>query len=89
MSRVHVHFWAGARAAAGTATETVEASTVRDALAEVAATRGEHFRRVLAASSVLVDGTAAHDAELDRPLSGPARVEVLPPFAGGADGGAG
>ena len=84
MSTVHLHYWAGARAAAGTASELVEASTVRAALAQAGAARDDHFRRVAASCALLVDGVAAHEADLDRPLSAPVRVEVLPPFAGGA-----
>jgi len=84
MASVHLHYWAGAKAAAGTADETVEAPSVRSALDLVAAGRDAHFRRVLAACSLLLDGVAAHQEDLDRPLSGPVRLEVLPPFAGGA-----
>jgi molybdopterin synthase sulfur carrier subunit len=83
MSSVHFHYWAGARAAAGTAAETVEAETIRAALAQVGARSG-HFQRVLRACTVLVDGLAAHEADLDRPLAGEVRVELLPPFAGGS-----
>jgi molybdopterin synthase sulfur carrier subunit len=81
---VHLRYWAGARAAAGTAEETLSAATVRDALAQARAGRGEHFARVVAACSLLVDGLAAHEADLDRPLTAAVSVEVLPPFAGGA-----
>ena len=81
---VHLHYWAGARAAAGTAEETVEAGSVRAALDLVGAGRDERFRRVVRACSLLVDGVAAHAEDLDRPLTDPVRVEVLPPFAGGA-----
>jgi molybdopterin converting factor small subunit len=84
MPPVHLHYWAGAKAAANTAEETVEAPSVRRALEIVTAARGGRFGRVLSACSLLVDGVAAHDADLDRPLDGPVRVEVLPPFAGGA-----
>lgn len=83
MSIVHLHYWAGAKAVAGTATETVEADTVRAALVQVGA-RSRHFRSVLSACTVLLDGLAAHEADLDRPLGREVRVEVLPPFAGGA-----
>jgi molybdopterin synthase sulfur carrier subunit len=87
MSTVHFHYWAGAKAAAGRAEEAVEAGTVREALDAVSARHPDaHFRRVVRACSVLVDGAAAHEAELDRPLTGPVRVELLPPFAGGATG---
>ena len=82
MPSVHLHYWAGARAAAGLSTETVEAETVRAALGAAGA-RTARLGRVLSACSVLVDGLAAHEADLDRPLSGEVTVEVLPPFAGG------
>ncbi len=84
MPSVHLQYWAGARAAAGAEAEQVEAATVREALALVAAGRDAHFARVLDACSLLLDGLAAHEADLDALLSGPVRVEVLPPFAGGA-----
>ena len=80
---VHLHYWAGAKAAAGTAEETVEAASVRGALDLVGA-RDERFRRVLGACSLLLDGVAAHEDDLDRPLAAAVRVEVLPPFAGGS-----
>jgi len=83
MPSVHLHYWAGAKAAAGTAEETVEAASVRAALERACADRTPRFRRVVAACSLLVDGVAAHEADLDRVLEGPVQVEVLPPFAGG------
>ncbi|CAA9298948.1 MAG: hypothetical protein AVDCRST_MAG61-810 [uncultured Friedmanniella sp.] len=83
MPTVSLHYWAGARAAAGTAEERWEVDTVREALQRAAAERDPRFARVLAACSLLVDGLAAHDADLDRVLTGAVRVEVLPPFAGG------
>src|SRR4051794_23542120 len=84
MAPVHLHYWAGAKAAAGTAEETVEAASVREALELVCASRGAAFRRVVRACSLLIDGLAGHDGDLDRVLDGPVQVEVLPPFAGGA-----
>jgi molybdopterin synthase sulfur carrier subunit len=85
MALVSIHYWAGARAAAGTSSETVEAGTVREALQTVRDRRADpQYTRVLAASSLLVGGRQAHDADLDRPLDEEIRVEVLPPFAGGA-----
>ncbi|MBA8796216.1 molybdopterin converting factor small subunit [Friedmanniella endophytica] len=89
MTRVVVTFWGGARAAAGCASEQLEADTVADALAVL---RDRHpdpgFARVLTASSVLVDGHAVRpdrrrDA-LTPDADGCVRLEVLPPFAGGA-----
>ena len=86
MVMVSLYYWAGARAAAGVESETTAASTVAEALATVLATRADPaFSRVVQACSLLVDGVAAHPDDLDRPLSGPVRVDVLPPFAGGAE----
>ena len=85
MPPVHLHYWAGAKAAAGAAEETVEAPSVRGALELACARRPDgRLRRVLGACSLLVDGVAAHEADLDRLLEGPVEVEVLPPFAGGS-----
>ena len=84
MPEVTLNFWAGARAAAGTSSESVEASTVAEAL-EVVLTRhaDDHFMRVIRASSLLLDGVSVSGDALGRPLEGPSTVEVLPPFAGG------
>lgn len=84
MQPVRIRYWAGARAAAGVEAETVEAHTVRAALEAVSKRRSSpQFAGVVRASTVLVDGTTAHDEDLDRVLQGPVEVEVLPPFAGG------
>ena len=84
MALVTFNFWAGAKAAAGTAVESVEAGSVQEAL-DVVLTRHDdgRFTRVIRASSLLVDGVSASAAALQRPLEGPTVVEVLPPFAGG------
>lgn len=84
MPVVHLRYWAGAKAAAGTDAETFTAATLRDALDQARAGRDEHFTRVVTACSLLVDGVAARTTDLDRPLSGAVEVEVLPPFAGGS-----
>ncbi|MFC7624553.1 MoaD/ThiS family protein [Microlunatus sp. GCM10028923] len=84
MGTVRIRYWAGAKAAAGTALEEVQADTPRQALEDARRRRGDAgFDRVLAASSLLIDGRAAHDAELDGPVEGVVELEVLPPFAGG------
>lgn len=84
MALVTLNFWAGARAAAGTPTETVVAGSVADALAAVLARHDDaRFTRVIRASSLLVDGVSMSAAALQRPLEGATVVEVLPPFAGG------
>lgn len=84
MPDVHLRYWAGARAAAGTDTETFAARTVREALDQACQGRGEHYARVLSACSLLVDGLSARGEDLDRPLPAAVEVEVLPPFAGGS-----
>lgn len=83
MVPVLIRYWAGAAAAAGVDSETVEADTVAAALASVTADRGPELERVIGISSILVDGrrAAANDRDVD--LTGPVQVEVLPPFAGG------
>jgi sulfur-carrier protein len=84
MVTVSLHYWAGAKAAAGVELETVEASTVAEALAIAGRRRNDsRFRRVLNASSILVDNRVVHGGELTQVLTGPVQVEVLPPFAGG------
>ena len=84
MTQVTFNFWAGARAAARTPSETVEAVTVAEALDAVLARHDEdRFTRVIRASSLLVDGITASETMLQRRLEGSTVVEVLPPFAGG------
>lgn len=78
--KVTVRYFAGARAAAGVAEETLAASTLGDVVTELTG-RGEPLSRVLTACSYLVDGLAARDHDL--PLRDGATVDVLPPFAGG------
>jgi sulfur-carrier protein len=81
---VSLHYWAGARAAAGVAEEEIEARSVAEALRLACDERSDpHFDKVIQASSVLIDGLTAHPADLERPLTTPVRVEILPPFAGG------
>jgi sulfur-carrier protein len=84
MVPVSLHYWAGARAAAGVAEEQIEARSVAEALRFARDERSDpHFDKVIKASSLLIDGLAAHPADLERPLKAPVRVEILPPFAGG------
>lgn len=83
MVPVLIRYWAGAAATAGVEEETVEATTVAEALAHAGAQRGPDLQRVIGSASILVAGrrTAAHDRDVD--LTAPVQVEVLPPFAGG------
>lgn len=84
MALVTLNFWAGARAAAGTASEAVEAGSVADALDAVLIRHADpRFTRVVRASSLLVDGVSVSGSALGRPLDTATVVEVLPPFAGG------
>ncbi|MGI3784506.1 MAG: hypothetical protein ACRYG2_27410 [Janthinobacterium lividum] len=84
MALVTLNFWAGARAAAGTASESVEAGSVAAALGAVLTRHDDdRFTRVIRASSLLLDGVSVSGTALERPLDGPTVVEVLPPFAGG------
>jgi molybdopterin synthase sulfur carrier subunit len=81
---VTLNFWAGARAAAGVSSESVEAGSVADALDAVLTRHDDmRFTRVIRASSLLVDGVAASADSVRRPIEGATVVEVLPPFAGG------
>jgi sulfur-carrier protein len=84
MVSVSLHYWAGARAAAGVAEEVIEARTVAEALELACSARSDpRFDNVIRASSVLMDGRAAHQEDLKRRLRESVQVEVLPPFAGG------
>ena len=86
MAKVTIQYWAAAKEAAGVAAESVEAETLAEALDVIVARRGddERLRSVLQASSFLVDGApAGRRAAADLVLPEAARIEVLPPFAGG------
>jgi molybdopterin synthase sulfur carrier subunit len=85
MVTVSLHYWAGAKAAAGGVDEeTIDAVSVAAALEAARERRKDlRFERVLAVSSILVDGQLARTEDLEKTLIQPVRVEVLPPFAGG------
>jgi len=86
MAKVTIQYWAAAKEAAGVELESVEASTLAEALDVVVARRedGGRLRSVLAASSFLVDGAAASRAAASGViLPDAAVIEVLPQFAGG------
>jgi molybdopterin synthase sulfur carrier subunit len=74
-----VRYFAAAAEAAGRESETLEASTVGQLRSLLAERYGDAMRRVLASGSFLVDGVVSRDDA--RELG--ARVDVLPPFAGG------
>ena len=84
MVSVHLHYWAGAKAAAGVTEEAIDASSVAEALRLARRRRSDpRFDRVIQLSSVLIDGRVAHQEDLEQQLSKAVQVEVLPPFAGG------
>lgn len=78
-AHVTVRYWAGARAAAGVDADSIDASTVADAIERVVE-RHAALRPVTAVSTILLDG---RPAALDHALAEGAVLEVLPPFAGG------
>jgi molybdopterin synthase sulfur carrier subunit len=78
-SQVTVRYWAGARRAAGLASEVVTAATLGELLTQLRAR--PNLAAVVAASSVLVDEAAP--SREDQPLPAGAVVDILPPFAGG------
>ncbi|MEH3130319.1 MAG: MoaD/ThiS family protein [Mycolicibacterium neoaurum] len=81
--QIVVRYFAAARAAAGTETETLRlptGTTVLDVVGELAE-RGPELAKVLARCSYLVDGLAVRDKSV--PLSTSETLDVLPPFAGG------
>ena len=81
---VRVRYFAAARAAAGTAEETVTLtgrSTVADLLRAVCDAHGRALAKVLDRCSYLLDEVAVHGT--GQPLTDGATLDVLPPFAGG------
>jgi molybdopterin converting factor small subunit len=84
MAQGTIHYWASAKAAAGTDSEPYDAETLAEALAAARVAHGPDFARVISVCSFVIDedpvGTRDH-AEVKLPEGGV--VEVLPPFAGG------
>jgi molybdopterin converting factor small subunit len=76
---VTVRYWAGAKAAAGVASDVVSGSSVTEIVAAAVALR-PGLRPVASVATFLVDGSAASG---DDPVAPGATVEILPPFAGG------
>ena len=79
---MQITYYAGAADAAGTTSAQLDAGdlTAAELLARLSA-GDEKLAGVLACCSVLVDGSPIRDAEERIPAL--ARVDVLPPFAGG------
>jgi len=78
-SQVTVRYWAGARRAAGLASEQLTAGTLAELLAQLRSRPG--LGEVVAASSVLVD--EIRPGADDVALRTGAVIDILPPFAGG------
>jgi molybdopterin synthase sulfur carrier subunit len=74
-----VRYFAAAAEAAGRSDEVLEAATVGELKSLLVSLYGDAMARVLRSGSFLVDGVVSRDPE--RALG--ARVDVLPPFAGG------
>jgi len=86
MSQITVRYFAAASEAAGRDEElwTPESERTLDALRSHLGERyGEPMRRVLRSGSFLVDGVVRRDGGAIGDGNGGARVDVLPPFAGG------
>jgi molybdopterin synthase sulfur carrier subunit len=80
MEQVQVHLFAAARAAAGCPVVTVDAGSLREVL-DNACVAAPGLADVLPRCSFLIDEVAAHGDHDVVPAG--ARVDVLPPFAGG------
>ena len=79
-----LRYWAAAKEAAGVAEESVDATTLEEALAAARAGHSERFATVLARCSFVVDGDPVGGRDHARVGVQPASlVDVLPPFAGG------
>jgi molybdopterin synthase sulfur carrier subunit len=76
---VEVRYFAAAAEAAGREEESLEAATVGELRVMLIERYGDAMDRVLTSGSFLVDGVVSRDDV--RSLG--ARVDVLPPFAGG------
>ncbi|GAB2690189.1 MoaD/ThiS family protein [Thalassiella azotivora] len=83
MQELQVRYFAGAAAAAGVPSESVQVSPGLDvaALRALLADRHPRLVPVLASASLLVDEVAVSDPAAT--LAGARTVDVLPPFAGG------
>ena len=84
MAQGTIHYWASAKAAAGTDKEPYDAETLAEALDAARDRHGPEFAKVISVCSFVIDeepsGTRPHD---EVKLNEGGVVEVLPPFAGG------
>ena len=79
---INVHFFAAARAAVGAHEVTIPADSLEGVLDRLVADYPE-FAAVRPRCSYLVDGLAVHGDPAEIQLKAGARLDVLPPFAGG------
>lgn len=79
---VEVHLFAAARAAAGTGRLEVDAGSLGEVLARLVEA-APALAEVLPRCSYLLDEVAAKRVDLAIPVRPGARLDVLPPFAGG------
>lgn len=84
MTTIRLHYWAGARAAAGAESDEFEAESVAAALALARAARDTRFAGVLGVCTILIEGVAADAGALAERRGAPVVAEILPPFAGGS-----
>jgi len=82
VATVHLRLFASAREAAGRSSDTVEASTLGEAL-DVARDRyGDEFTAVLARARVWINGDEAARGD-ETALTDDDEVAILPPVSGG------
>lgn len=75
-----IRYFAAAAEAAGTTTETRDASDLDALKRDLVQAHGPHFERVLGRCAVLVNGVRT---QASVPIDDSTLVDVLPPFAGG------
>ncbi len=76
-----LRLFASAREAAGTGTDVVDGTTVREVLSAAETRYGERFTEVLGSCRVWVNG---EDISIDAPVGQHDEVAVLPPVSGGS-----
>ncbi len=79
---MEITYYAGAADAAGTDREVLDTSDITaEEVVSLLSARHDGLAEVLRSCSLLVDGTSVKDPKTRIPAG--ARVDVLPPFAGG------
>lgn len=86
MANVTVHYWAGAKSAAGTGEDVLIASTLADVLDQISRLHADRprFDDVIDMCSILIGETPVGARDHGTvTLSDGDTIEFLPPFAGG------